>query len=242
MPYTHAFFATQKVRSLQSAREVVPVLTDLVKPTSVIDVGCATGTWLSVFRKLGVENVLGIDGAWVGHDLLEIPREQFIEHDLTQPLQLSRQFDLALSLEVAEHLPESAADSFINTLTQLAPVVAFSAAIPFQGGNHHVNEQWQSYWADKFKQRKYVALDCVRPVIWNNANIVIWYRQNLLVYVHRDHLLRTPHLEELYQQSAAKQIDVVHPEYLNNMGVGMLMRLFPRALTRTLNARMKRLS
>ena len=66
------------------------------------------------------------------------------QRDLAQPLQIDRRFDLALSLEVAEHLPPECGSEFVQTLTDLSSVILFSAAIPFQGGTDHLNEQWPS--------------------------------------------------------------------------------------------------
>src|ERR1039458_216669 len=40
-------------------------------------IGCGDGTWLSVFRKLAVDDILGIDGDYVTRDLLQIPQDRF---------------------------------------------------------------------------------------------------------------------------------------------------------------------
>lgn len=120
--------------SRQSAAEIVPLLQELIRPQRVIDVGCGLGTWLVVFRENGVEEVWGVDGPWIDRSMLSIPEDRFITWDLNAPLQLDREFDLALCLEVAEHLPSSSAQVLLDSLTCLAPVILFSAAIPFQGG------------------------------------------------------------------------------------------------------------
>jgi hypothetical protein len=83
-----------------------------------------------------------VDGAYVQPALLAIPQEQFLAHDLTLPLHAGRTFDLALSLELAEHLPPECAGVLVDSLARLAPAVVFSAAVPFQGGVGHVNERW----------------------------------------------------------------------------------------------------
>lgn len=140
------------------------------------------GAWLSVFRQLGVENTLGVDGNWVDKDKLYIDKKFFLEKNLTEPLSLNRKFDLAMSLEVAEHLPESAADTFVETLTKLSDNIVFSAAIPNQGGQNHINEQWHTYWIEKFEARGFYCNDIIRPVIWNNPNVEYWYAQNMLYF------------------------------------------------------------
>src|SRR6266568_3782288 len=121
--YTADFFRKEHDIVLQSARQVVPIVMSLVKPRRVIDVGCGTGVWLSVFREHGVEDVLGIDGAYVDLATLKIPRERFLSFDLSKPIDLDGKFDLAVSLEVAEHLPASSAAAFVESLTKLSPLV-----------------------------------------------------------------------------------------------------------------------
>jgi hypothetical protein len=106
--------------------------------------------------------------------LLRIPDSYFQPIDLNHQISLQRSFDLAISLEVAKHLPESRAASFVEDLTRLAPVVVFSAAIPGQGGRDHVKEQWQTYWVAIFAQHQYVVCDVVRPKIWKNRRIAYW--------------------------------------------------------------------
>ena len=143
--YNRGFYMGQSAGSLESARQIVPIVLHLIRPKKVVDVGCGLGTWLSVFAEAGITDYLGVDGSYVPADMLLIPRDRFLAHDLTQPLQLPDRYDLAVSLEVAEHLPASCAEAFVESLTNLAPVVFFSAAVPFQGGTTHVNEQWPEY-------------------------------------------------------------------------------------------------
>jgi hypothetical protein len=129
--------------------------------------------------------------------------------DLRHRISLARSFDLAISLEVAEHLPESRAESFVEDLTRLAPMVLFSAAIPGQGGRDHVNEQWQTYWAAMFSQHDYTLCDFLRPKIWNNRRIAYWYRQNILLFCNRRSLETFPELEH---SPHSLRLSLVHPE------------------------------
>lgn len=139
--YDERFFEELREGARSSARAVVPLVMRMLAPASVVDVGCGLGTWLAVFAENGISDFLGIDGSYVDPLRLEIPRGRFLPHDLSTPLRLDRRFDLAVSLEVAEHLPGSAAETCVGSLAELAPLVLFSAAIPFQGGTNHVNEQ-----------------------------------------------------------------------------------------------------
>jgi SAM-dependent methyltransferase len=213
--YSTEFYRHQQDGSRRSAEAIAPLLLDLVRPRSVIDVGCGVGTWTAVFRALGVEDVHGVDGEWVDRALLQIPVERFLPADLTRPIALDRAFDLVVSLEVAEHLPETAADTFVDSLVRLGPVVAFSAAIPHQGGTHHVNEQWPSYWAARFGARGYVVIDAVRGLVWDRHDVDWYYAQNLLIYVRADALPRYPRLASLHARGGPGPLSVVHPrQYL----------------------------
>ena len=102
--------------------------------------------------------------------------------DLTQPISLGRRFDLAICLEVAEHIDEKRASDFLSTLTSFSDHVLFSAAIPYQGGTGHVNEQWPGYWARLFADKGYGCQDFIRKKIWNDSGIHYWYRQNILLF------------------------------------------------------------
>jgi hypothetical protein len=144
-----------------------------------------TGQWLAVFRDHGVEEILGIDGDYVNTQRLEIAADEFLACDLSNPIAVDRRFDLAVSLEVAEHLPEGSADAFVGLLTSLAPIVLFSAAVPCQGGTNHVNEQWPNYWAARFESRGYGTFDYIRDRIWDSADVECWYAQNILLFSRR---------------------------------------------------------
>src|SRR3954464_13376223 len=138
--YDEVFYSNQRDGSYKSASVVVPMLVDFFRPGSVLDIGCGVGTWLRAFKDNGVDDVIGVDGAYVSAASLLIPPQQFRAHDLTREVVLDRRFDLAMSLEVAEHLPEECARQIVEVLTYSADVVVFSAAIPDQQGTNHVNE------------------------------------------------------------------------------------------------------
>ncbi len=186
------------------------MLVDWLKPSSVVDVGCGTGAWLSVFREHGVTEIEGIDGDWLDLSLLEIPESCFLRRDLTQPIRLARRFDIVMSLEVAEHLPRESASTFVESLASLGDVILFSAAIPDQGGRHHVNEQWPEYWARLFAANDYTHYDVLRRRIWNDPDIEWYYAQNLLLFV-RGHRLR--YFPALLQPAppSGMPLPLVHP-------------------------------
>jgi SAM-dependent methyltransferase len=211
LAYPPQFYKNIFDGSVSSARVVVPMVCALLRPQQVVDVGCGLGTWLSVFREAGVRDCLGVDSPSLDRAELAIPVEQFLPTDLTQPLTVGKTFDLALCLEVAEHLPETCADHLVASLVRLAPVVLFSAAIPFQGGHHHINEQWPEYWADRFRAHNYWAIDCFRPHLWRDERVMWWYAQNLLLYVRADTLIANPLLARGFADTNQNQLALVHP-------------------------------
>ena len=215
--YNDSYYRTLASSSTSSAGVVVPLILDYVKPVSVVDVGCGIGAWLAEFCKHNVNDILGLDGAWVDARLLTIPREHFQVVDLAQAITVPRRFDLAVSLETAEHLPPDSATAFVDSLTRLSSVIVFSAAIPFQGGHHHVNEQWPEYWAKLFDERGYTFVDCLRPRVWNNPAVEWWYAQNLFFVVERARLTEFPALHSASSQTRLEQLAIVHPRaYLAN--------------------------
>jgi SAM-dependent methyltransferase len=178
------YIHTEAVHNLMSPKIIVPVLFQWFQPKSVVDVGCGIGTFLKVFKDLGVKEILGIDGKWVDRAKLYISDNEFMVADLEKPIVLDRTFDLVLSLEVAEHLSSESSDNFVNSLVSLGKIIVFSAAIPNQGGQNHLNEQDYSYWQKKFLKKGYGFVDICRQRFWNEKEIEWWYKQNMFVVVH----------------------------------------------------------
>lgn len=210
MPYDAAFFEAVDAGSRNAAERLAPALLELVPARSVIDVGGGRGVWLSVLKELGVERVLGVDGAYVDRSRLAIAPEEFIASDLEQPVPVQERFDLAISLETAEHLTKGRAESFVADLCRLAPVVFFSAAIPYQGGTHHINERLQSYWAGLFRQHGYRPADALRKRFWTDLDAGVVYSQNALIYVSEE-AMASPALRAAVEATNEEMLDVVHP-------------------------------
>ena len=238
-PYDRAFFAGRATASERSARRIVPVVLSLVHVHSVIDIGCGDGSWLAEFARCGADDVVGVDGSYVPDDVLKIPATWFVRRDLKQPIAFDREFDLAVSLEVGEHLPGSRAATLVRDLTTLAPRVLFSAAIPFQRGTHHVNCQWPDYWQRLFLTHDYVAVDVLRSALWNDPQIEFWYRQNTILYVRRDLVEASAALRPWLAHADAPVKRLVHPELCETWNgyslrevVGMLPSTVAKALGR----------
>ena len=209
--YSEKFYARVSPGSLSSARVVLPIVFDLLQPHRVADIGCGTGMWLAVCRELGAQRILGVDGKWVTSRTLQIPVESFQSADLCEPLSLPEAFDLVISVEAAEHLPERRAESLVADLVRLGKAVLFSGAVPRQGGESHVNEQWQDYWAQLFAKQGYVPIDCVRPIVWSDPRVDYWYAQNVLLYVAEDLLATNAALREAQARTNLGQLSMIHP-------------------------------
>ncbi len=208
LSYTAGYYQSIREDSAASAREVVPLIMRLFSPRSVVDVGCGPGTWAAEYKRAGAA-VLGIDGYDVKTEQLLIPLQEFDRRNLAEPVRLDRRFDLVNCLEVAEHLPAARARSFVRDLCQLGDVVVFSAAVPGQGGTHHVNEQWPSYWIAFFQENGFQALDCIRPQIWTNEKVASWYAQNMFAFIKQERIASFPGAVESCR--CAGPIDLVHP-------------------------------
>lgn len=209
-PYDVAFHVGHAPGSLSSARVVAPLVVDLVRPASVLDVGCGLGTWLAAFADAGVTDVLGLDGDYVPRAELQIPADRFRPADLATVPDPGRRFDLAVCLEVAEHLPGAVSERLVAMLTAAAPVVLFSAALPGQGGTGHINEQWPPYWRALFAARGFVRLDPIRPRVWRDSRVEWWYRQNVYLYVREELLNERPEFRAEYELARACPLELVH--------------------------------
>lgn len=210
--YTNKFFEERQTQAWQNASRIVPKVLEVIQPGSVIDVGCGTGEFLAVFKEHGIENILGIDGAYVDRNLLTISQENFIPFDLNQPFTLDHTFDLVICLEVAEHLKPESAEGFIASLTSLASIILFSAAIPYQGGTNHLNEQWPEYWADLFKQHNFVPIDALRRSIWHDREITFPYRQNILFFCTKEAGAANENFSQAYKATNPDALSIVHPD------------------------------
>jgi SAM-dependent methyltransferase len=228
--YDAAFYAALDRDSRPSATRVLETLLPLLPPVrSAIDLGCGVGTWLAALRDLGVQNVLGIEGPWVDPSAVVIPPAQFQAGDVLT-VSFPQRFDLAISLEVGEHLPATESDRYVSQLTQASDTILFSAAIPGQGGVGHVNEQWPDYWVAKFAAQGYAVHDVLRPSLWKDRQVAAHYRQNLLLFSKHPLPGANGH---------AGPLAIVHPDLFQtkvfgyeNPTISQAARVFGRAIRR----------
>lgn len=202
-----------------SAQIILPDLLRLFEVQSTLEVGCGNAHWTRAAVSVGVGDYLAVDGPWNVQSDLVIEPSHYLALDLSRPLPLDRRFDMAICLEVAEHLEEKYSNTLIDSLVDSAEIVVFSAAMPLQGGYRHVNEQQASWWRAKFNDRGFQAFDLVRPKHWSDEAIHYWYRQNTFVYVRRanDRAMAAAEAEQRAVYAAPILFDAVHPERYQQM-------------------------
>jgi len=215
--YDASFYENQAADSVRSARIYLKYLWHFFQPASVLDVGCGRGTWLKACHELGSHKLLGLDGDWNKQSLMIDSAIHFQSTDLNKPFSVAEKVDLAMSLEVAEHLEPSTAPQFIKCLTDASDIVLFSAAYTKQGGTNHINEQPHTYWARLFAAQGFVPFDLFRPVFWGNEDVCFWYRQNVFLYVRKNNAAWQQRMESLGFKELANTsfMNCIHPDLYN---------------------------
>jgi 2-polyprenyl-3-methyl-5-hydroxy-6-metoxy-1,4-benzoquinol methylase len=146
--YDDGYFASMDALHREGYAALAARLHELLAPRSAIDLGCGTGTILWELAQRGVD-VRGVEGSRRAIERSPVA-DVIVRANLERRLPPLGRFDVAICIEVAEHLPERAAPQLVESLASLSELVVFSAAPPGQGGTHHVNEQPMSYWLELF--------------------------------------------------------------------------------------------
>jgi hypothetical protein len=245
--YGENFYQDQGEESLRSARIVARYLWNYLQPASVIDIGCGRGHWLKAFGELGSQCLVGLDGDWNSQSQMTDPAIRFRAVDLNQRFAADEKAELAISMEVAEHLPATSASLFVESLTGTSDAVLFSAAYTWQGGTNHLNERPHTYWAQLFGERGFVPFDLFRPALWGNDEVAFWYRQNAFLYCKRDSAsYRALQSKGCAEMTELSFMDCIHPEMYNlrcrRIDVGFMEHVkdIGPSLFRALRRRMKR--
>lgn len=182
--YKNKYYEKRKRDPWRSeSNHIGEILYQRYKPESVIDFGCAIGTHLEPFYIKGV-SIKGIEGNKYAIENSVVPSRYLVQHDLREPFVSSGYYDLALSIEVAEHIPEEFADVYVDTVCDAAERIVMTAAPPGQGGTHHVNEQTQEYWIQKFENRgfRFEQNETEEVASLFDVDNSIWVKNNLLIF------------------------------------------------------------
>jgi len=138
-----------------------------IAPGSVLDAGCAMGFLVEKLRERGVE-AFGVDNSeyaiaqvhpgirpycWVGSVAAPLPRR----------------YDLIVTIEVLEHMPQDQAERALANLCQSTDDILFSST-PFDYKEaSHLNVHSPEYWATLFARQ-----DFYRDVDFDAAFITPW--------------------------------------------------------------------
>jgi len=234
--YVHSTYGRYLSGSERSAGSVADLLVPLLKPASVLDVGCGAGVWLEAFRARGVDRVHGVDGPWSPAAGRLKPGEfttwNFERDEAGGPTLPLPRHDLVISLEFVEHVSAERADDLVAFLAGQGDILLVSAAIPLQGGQHHVNERWPEYWTRKFAAHGFRPFDALRLALWNEAGVESWYRQNMILYFREGTMPDA--VREWGERLALAALDapraVVHPEFYARR-LGRLHHALTRPIT-----------
>lgn len=186
-----AFYSWQIDESYKSATIYCDYLFSIYQPKSVLDFGCGRGAWLKAMHEHGAERVVGVDGPWNSQEAMIDQAIEFTGADLNDPDKVlaGKTFEMAMSLEVFEHLEPQNAARIADCFTSLAPVLLFGGAFVHQDGQNHINERPHSYWAEMFAERGFEVFDLFRARFWGDDRVCYWYQQNTFLYVRRGHPL-----------------------------------------------------
>ncbi|NBB78371.1 MAG: methyltransferase domain-containing protein [Verrucomicrobia bacterium] len=169
--------------ALKDAEHFADVIISGYSPERVIEFGCGTGRLLYPYHRRGI-SVKGLELSTFAKEISKLPDSRLESHDLTKPYSASETYDIALCIEVVEHLPPSASDIIVSSISDSAPVAIITSARPGQGGTHHVNEQPFEYWIEKFETKnmiyneeraKYMREELeLKDLTWISDNIMIF--------------------------------------------------------------------
>ena len=222
--YDETFFEYLQISSKRSAQKVVPLVLKHLQPDSILDVGCGAGAWLSQYVQFGNHDVVGVDGDYVQTKQLLIAPELFKRHDVSQPFDIGRRFSLVQCLEVGEHIPTAQSQTLVDNLVKHGDRVLFSAALPGQGGENHINEQSFEFWRDLFERRGFFPYDFFRPLLRTLQDVEPWYRHNVLLYVRESAAGELP--DEIRAAAVAQNQPIVDvspwPYRIRKMIIGAL--------------------
>lgn len=182
--YASEYYASMdRETAIQDANQLADTIIDIYSPDNVIEFGCGTGRLLYRYTERGI-TVYGIDASSSALEQSKLPDECLQQHDLTQPFSTEEKYDIALAIEILEHLPQKAADTVVDSISNAAKTVLVSAATPGQGGTHHVNEQPHAYWIEKFETRGMTYQPSTTEKIRSQLKLddLMWISDNLIVF------------------------------------------------------------
>ncbi|HZJ41715.1 MAG TPA: class I SAM-dependent methyltransferase [Patescibacteria group bacterium] len=185
--YDKKFFQNTIKLETESTTQFVNIILEYYMPTNIVDIGCGAGLYLKEFQRRGIRDILGIDGSPAAAAEFLLEKDKLIIFDLAKKYKFKKKYDLSLCLEVAEHLPESDADTLVETIINASDNIIFTAAVLGQGPRSigHINEQPHSYWIKKFQQRNFHYLESRTKEMKKKMGaqgVVWWLVNNLMIF------------------------------------------------------------
>jgi len=209
--YDKGFYDNQRDSSYRAAIKILSEIKCLYNFGSVVDIGCGMGEWLKASTELGATTIQGYDGNYVDREEMSIDSAFFTEIDLeSDNLSINEKYDLAICMEVIEHISHESGLLLIDQLCKASDVVLFSAAIPFQGGTGHINEAWPQEWIKQFNTNGFFVVDFIRPKFWHDDSLPWWYRQNAFLFI-KEKSLAANYFDD-FSERLMMPHSVVHPD------------------------------
>jgi ubiquinone/menaquinone biosynthesis C-methylase UbiE len=134
--------------------------TQIKKGANVLEIGCGIGTLTGEFKKLGY-NIVGVDVNEAAIRNSVSPENCVLVKNPAKLDYPDRYFDLIVSKETFEHIPESEIDALIKELDRVGKgkmvhIVAVEERGAVSTKNPaHINIKPNKWWVDKFKQYGY---------------------------------------------------------------------------------------
>lgn len=240
LKYKNKYYQRHRDLTLSSAKKIIQLFPNTFNPKSVLDIGCGTGEWMSLFKtKYPSCNLVGIDGHWIKSDDLICKDIDLFNLDLSSDLTskvFEKKYDLIICLETITDLSEQCGDNLIEKICKSSDICLFSSGTPVQTHTPHKNRQWQSYWRSLFEKNGFKVLDVIRPAIWNDNDVGAWYRQNCFLFVEKSWLKNNLEWEDICSHQKFP-LDIVHPELLppliQNMKLKKWLKIFPKVIINT---------
>jgi len=225
-------------QSAHTAEAVVKTLLDFIHlPANVLDIGCGIGIWSKTLKDAGVAKTVLIDHPSNKKENLLLNDTEFVNADMNISFPEVYKSDLAVCIEVAEHLKPGRSQAIIDYISQCTDTVLFSAAIPGQGGIGHINLHYADYWETIFAGFGFKKYDIIRPLIIADENIEYFIRQNIFLYEREGGLLKNRN----HNNFLPKGFELIHHNVLyKHVSPVQLIKQFPASLIKSLQNRLQK--
>jgi SAM-dependent methyltransferase len=220
-------------------------IVETYRPQSVLDAGCGPGKLSRAMARLGVR-VMAVDGYSApdfGDSGVRFHRVDLNDAGALTAALRGETFDLAICVEVAEHLSPTSGSPLVDELSRAAPVIVFSAAVPGQGGQGHIHLRPRDYWHREFATRGYLCADRIRGRLRVESGVAPWYVYNVIDYVRAGHPLE-PMAPEVIERLLASESHVTSEVFRRGdqlAGLTARMRQFPINWALAMRTTLKRL-